>query len=204
MKICVFGATGETGKLVTKMLLDKGHQVSVYVRNPDKVSITNDNLKVIRGDIYDSESISETLQGQDAVISCLGSSTTKKSSQLTDMAKSITVAMKLAEVDRIIYMATAGIEDEFKGAFKLMIRIILGNVIDDHRNAAKIYKSSDLNYTIVRPVQLNNDEATGIYYEAFEGLPKSKKGISRSNVALFILKALEDSEYENQSVGLST
>lgn len=204
MKIYMFGATGATGQWVTKMLLDKGHQVTAYVRNPSKIKISNDSLEVIQGDIFDTTKITETLIGHDAVISCLGSSTTKKSSELTDMAKSITHSMEAIGLKRVIYMATAGIENEFKGPFKWMIRMMIGNVIDDHGHAADVYKSKNFNYTIVRPVQLTDDEPTGVYNEAFEGLPKSKKGISRSNVALFILKALEDSSYDRTSVGLSS
>lgn len=203
MKICVFGATGATGQWVTKMLLDKGYHVTVYVRNLNKMDMTHDKLQIVQGDIHNVSKISETLKGQEAVISCLGSSTTKKSSELKDMAKSISKAMEASGVKRIIYMATAGIENEFKGVFKLLIRIMLGNVIDDHRDAAKVYQSGNYNYTIVRPVQLSNEEPTGIYKESFEGLPKSKKAVSRSNVAMFILKALEDRAYDRTSVGLT-
>lgn len=201
MKVYVFGATGATGRWVTKLLLDKGHEVSAYVRNPDKIN--DDRINVFQGDIHDTTRISQSLKGHDSVISCLGSSTLKKSSQLEDMAKSITKAMKESGLNRIIYMATAGIENEFKGPFKLMIRMMIGNVIDDHSNAAKVYKSSDLNYTIVRPVQLSDGDPTGSYNEALHGLPKSKKAISRANVAMFMIKALEDKTYDSTSVGLT-
>ncbi len=203
MKVCIFGATGATGIWVTKMLLDQGHHVTVYVRHLNKLAMNHDLLQVVQGEIDETKKITKVLEGQEAVISCLGSNTTKKSTQLTDMATSISAAMKAAGIQRMIYMATAGIEDEFKGFFKVFIRMVLGHVIDDHGNAANIYKSEEFNYTIVRPVQLKDGEPTGVYNETLTGLPDSKKGISRSNVAMFIVKALEDKTYDHTSVGLT-
>lgn len=203
MKVCVFGATGATGMLVTKMLLDNGHQVTAYVRKQSKMTIRHESLKVVQGEINDTKSVAENLAGIDAVVSCLGSNTTKKSAQLESMAINIGKAMKLAGVERIIYMATAGIEDEFKGLFKFFIRIVLGNVIDDHKKASEFYKSQGFNYTIIRPLQLKDGEPSGVYHEAFSGLPSSKKAISRSNVAMVIVKAVEDSNYHKTSVSLS-
>lgn len=203
MKICVFGATGATGLLVTKMLLDKGHEVTAYVRNQNKIPFQHEHLKVVQGEINDTQKVADNLFGLDAVVSCLGSNTTKKSVQLETMAINIGKAMKRSGVERIIYMATAGIEDEFSGLFKYFIRIVLGNVIDDHRKASEFYQAQGFNYTIIRPLQLKDGDPSGIYHEAFKGLPKSKKAISRSNVAMMIVKAVEDSKYQRTSVSLS-
>lgn len=203
MKVCVFGATGATGLLVTKMLLDKGHEVTAYVRNQNKISFKHELLKVVQGELHDVDKVADSLQGIETVVSCLGSNTTKKSIQLETMAINIGKAMKKAGVERIIYMATAGIEDEFSGLFKFFIRILLGNVIDDHKKASEFYKSQGFNYTIVRPLQLKDGIPSGIYQEAFKGLPKSKKAISRGNVAMLIVKAVEDSAYHRTSVSLS-
>ena len=38
MKVTVFGATGAIGRLVVDDLLEAGHDVVAYVRNPDKSS----------------------------------------------------------------------------------------------------------------------------------------------------------------------
>jgi putative NADH-flavin reductase len=203
MKVTVFGATGGTGLLTTKFLLDEGHAVTVYVRNPGKMTLEHEQLTVVQGDIYDTEHISRILKGQEAVISCLGSSTTKKSDELQRMAESITSAMKQNGVSRVVYMATAGIDNEFKGPIKWLIHLMIGNVIKDHKNAADLYRQKDFDYTIAKPMQLKDQEATGSYEVAVDGLPKSKKPISRANVAMFMVKTLTEKMHMNESVALA-
>lgn len=48
MKIAVLGATGQTGLQLVSQALQQGHIVTAIVRNPGKMTITNDNLKVIQ------------------------------------------------------------------------------------------------------------------------------------------------------------
>ena len=46
MKLAVLGATGPTGLLVVKKALENMHEVIALVRNPEKIKLTNPNLKV--------------------------------------------------------------------------------------------------------------------------------------------------------------
>ena len=46
MKLAVIGATGPTGALVVSQALEKGHEVVALVRNPEKLKLSNTNLKV--------------------------------------------------------------------------------------------------------------------------------------------------------------
>lgn len=77
MKILVVGATGATGQLVVEELLNRGHNVKVIVRSPDKlpeIVRNNDQLSVISAsllELSDSEMIKHT-HNCNAVVSCLG------------------------------------------------------------------------------------------------------------------------------------
>lgn len=46
MKIAVLGATGQTGQFLVNQALQQGHTVTAVVRNPAKLTIHHDNLKV--------------------------------------------------------------------------------------------------------------------------------------------------------------
>ena len=102
MKLAILGATGKTGELnkgqiyhfglrsninilifpltlkpnlgleAVKQALESGHNVTAIVRNPSKLSITNDKLNVVEADVFDADSYKEHLVGHDAVLSCLG------------------------------------------------------------------------------------------------------------------------------------
>ena len=77
MTILVVGATGATGQLLVKQLLNRGQNVKVIVRSPEKLpksTLNNDHLSVISAsllELSDSEMIKYTNKC-DVVVSCLG------------------------------------------------------------------------------------------------------------------------------------
>ena len=179
MKIIIFGATGQTGVLLVDMALKSGHEVTAYVRNPDKIKTTHENLKVVVGSTLNADEVSEAIKGHEAVVSCLGGEDNKKSTILTDMTKTIVDGMKLNKVDRIAYIATAGIHNEMPGLLtKIIISLLFKNVINDHIGATDYIMNNGLKYTIARPLSLVEGKLTKIYRETSEGIPKSGKNIS--------------------------
>ena len=72
MNLLIFGATGGTGRALVEQALAQGHVVTAFARNPAKVSTTHDNLRKVRGEISDYDSIETAMSGQDAALSALG------------------------------------------------------------------------------------------------------------------------------------
>ena len=77
MKCLVVGASGATGSLLVRQLLDGGHQVRAIARSSDRLPhdlLRHDRLDVIEAGIsYASNAeLEETLGGCDAVACCLG------------------------------------------------------------------------------------------------------------------------------------
>ena len=204
MKITVFGATGQTGVLFTKMALENGHQVTAFVRNPEKVKISNENLTVIVGSVLNNNDVSNALNGADAVVCCLGGDANKKSTILTDMTKVIVDEMKKNDIKRISYIATAGIHKEIPGIFvNLIINLLFKNVINDHKGAVDYIINNDLIYTIARPLALVEGILTKEYRKTLQGVPKGGKNISREDLANFLLDSIENNNYDSKSVGLA-
>ena len=52
MKIFLLGATGQTGSIFMKMVLERNHKVTAYVRSPVKVLLHNENLNIVKGDVF--------------------------------------------------------------------------------------------------------------------------------------------------------
>lgn len=77
MKIIVFGATGNTGRRVLVQGINRGHEMTAFVRNAEKLydqlgKHSSKQVRVIEDDIMDPISVSEALAHQDAAIIAAG------------------------------------------------------------------------------------------------------------------------------------
>jgi putative NADH-flavin reductase len=72
MKLLVFGATGGTGSRLVEQALEQGHVVTAFARDPAKIHLTHDHLRVVAGDVLDRASVDAAVAGQDGVLSALG------------------------------------------------------------------------------------------------------------------------------------
>jgi putative NADH-flavin reductase len=68
MKVALIGATGRIGSKITTELLGRGHSVTAIVRNPEKAP-SQPNLKALKGDVTEPDSVAVLVRGHDAVIS---------------------------------------------------------------------------------------------------------------------------------------
>lgn len=204
MRMIVFGATGQTGQRFIEMALRNGHHMTAFVRNPDKMRTRHEHLNIITGSIFNQHDVDAAMQGQEAVISCLGGDANKKTTIITDMMIQIVDSMKRNQVKRIATIATAGIHEEIPGFItQLIIHLLFKHVIHDHRGAAEYIMSSDMDYTIARPLSLTDGELTTTYRTALSGIPKAGRQISRNDVAHFLLTSVENHRHIKASVGLA-
>ena len=204
MKIIVFGATGGVGQYVVKQALEKGFEVTAFVRTPSKMEAAHEQLHIIQGNAFNKEEVAAAIAGHDVVVSCLGSSQgMKKSTEIEEMTKNIVDGMQAHQIKRIVYTASAGINKEIPGISGKLVMKMLKNALTDHRNAVDYIEAHKLNFTIARPMGLTNDAFTGTYRESKTGIPEKAKSIPRADVAHFIVKALSDKQYEYSSIGIA-
>ena len=156
MKLIVFGATGGVGQEFVKMAGEQGHEVTAFVRSPHKLQTTS-GVAVIQGDAFDAEAVAAAIKGQDAVVSCIGSTEgPDKHTSIQRMGKNIADGMKAAGVNRIVYCASAGINGEIPGLAGKMVMKMLGKVLKDHRASVDYIIAQGYTYTIARPMGLKN------------------------------------------------
>jgi NAD(P)-dependent dehydrogenase (short-subunit alcohol dehydrogenase family) len=77
MDVFVAGATGATGRLLVRELLDRGHEVRAVVRSAERLPESvrgHERLRVTEASLLDlsDEDMREFVEGCDAVASCLG------------------------------------------------------------------------------------------------------------------------------------
>ncbi|WP_027955842.1 NAD(P)-dependent oxidoreductase [Halobacillus kuroshimensis] len=202
MKIVVFGSTGGTGKAFVEQALESGHDVTAFLRNPHKLGINHERLNRVQGDARNEEDVCQAVLGQEAIVSCLGSESLKDRSTLTIMTENILTASAQHNIKRLLYVASAGLYNEIPGLTGWMSRMILKNVLHDHRRAVNAIIAADMDYTIARPMRLLDGPVTG-NYRTSETVPQDGRSISRGDVAHFLLHALEEDTYVKETTGLA-
>ncbi|KAK3086117.1 hypothetical protein FSP39_013794 [Pinctada imbricata] len=113
MKIVVFGATGPSGLTLVQQALDRGMGVTALVRNPDRLSITHENLKVAKVNIFKEDEIVDHIKECDVVMGCLGTPGSFLSrlpeTLYTESTKVILSAMRNANKKRFIVISAGGV-----------------------------------------------------------------------------------------------
>jgi len=109
MKIALIGATGFVGSAILKEALDRGIQVTSIARHPEKLQAQN-NLTIVKGDVMDTDKLSEILAGNDAVVSAYnpGWANPDIYNEFLKGSQSIQEAVKKSGIKRYIAIGGAG------------------------------------------------------------------------------------------------
>jgi putative NADH-flavin reductase len=110
MKLALIGATGFVGSHLLQEALQRGHQVTAIVRDPSKLSLTNDHLTVVKGDINSTNELVALLTGHDLVLSAFnaGWSNPNLYDDFLAGCQIIEAATEKAGVKRLIVIGGAG------------------------------------------------------------------------------------------------
>lgn len=218
MNVLVVGATGATGHLLVKQLLEQSHKVKAIVRSKEKLKELEENfenLTQIQGSVLEMESqkLANLLEDCEAVCSCLGHNLTwkgifgKPRRLVTDSVKKLCEAIELnqpKEPVRFVLMNTNGnmnrdLEENYSFKDKTVIsilRVILPPHVDNEEAADFLRteigkKSKYIEWVAVRPDNLIDEEEVSNY----ELNPSPVRGVlfdsgqtSRINVANFIAR----------------
>lgn len=210
MKLTIFGATGLSGKLLTKQALEEGYEVTAYARNPGKLDFHHPKLKVVQGELNDPAAIEQAITGADAVISLLGPPGRITGHPVSEGMKNIVAAMKEKHVDRLIATATpsaADPQDTFKLKFKLavlMIRSFMGDAYSDIVRTAQVIRDSGLTWTIVRLPFLNNKPKGAKVHAGYIGRSDVHLFfLSRADLADFLLAQVKGTEFIRKAPAIS-
>lgn len=196
MRLAIFGATGGTGLEVTRQALEHGHSVRVLVRNPNRMPLTNANMRIVLGSVLDHESVTKTVLGSDAVLSCLGQGKNllRNTRTVSVGTHLIVEVMKEQGVRRLVVESAFGAGESLAQASmaqRFLFATLLWAPYEDKNLMEPEVKASGLEWTIVRPTMLSNGERTGRYV-AEAGMRPRVAVVTRADVATAMLLAVED------------
>jgi uncharacterized protein YbjT (DUF2867 family) len=190
MKVLVAGAHGKTARRMVRMLTEDGHEVRGLVRKEEQMSdVESDGAEPVLVDLEEEgvEAVGRAVEGCDAVIFAAGagpgSGAARKETMDYGGAAKLVEAAEQNGVRRYLMLSSMGAGDP-EGGSEAMRPYLRAKARADERLG-----ESGLDYTIIRPGSLTEEEETD-RIEAAESLGRRGE-ISRSDVARTFAEALE-------------
>jgi len=187
--VLVAGANGTTGRIIIDLLKkSETYQSIAMVRKQDqKDHFEKQGVSAVLADL--EEDLSQAVKNTDKVIFAAGS----KGKNIIDVdqegAKRLIDAAKAAGLEKFVMLSSMGADNP-----------VVGKDLEDYlrakQNADNHLKASALNYSIVRPGALTDDDGTG-KIELKEKLEKLGS-ISRADVAKTLVEVLDNKLKKNK------
>lgn len=207
MKVAVIGASGRTGLEVVGQALERGHDVTAVARRPDVISLRDGRLRTGAADVLNQATLDAPLAGADAVVSTLGSGTSRAATTVySEGITNVLAAMDKHAVSRLAVISAAPVGPRAQQPFlerRIAMPIldhIFGATYADMRLMERILAHSDVDWISLRPPRLVDKAATGRYrIDADRPLPKFRR-ITYPDLATALLDSLERQDLYRRAV----
>lgn len=204
MKILLLGATGRVGKQILDLLLEANHEVTVLVRDKQKLTNQHPLLNILQGNVLQKEDVRKAIEGIDGIISALNTDENET------LSKSIQILIPLLEefhIKRIVTIGTAGIlesrvEPNTLRYLSSESKRKSKTAATDHEKLYHLLNGSRLNWTIVCPTYLPDGKMTKNYRVSENFLPVDGKSISTGDTAHFAVNEFFEENYRKLRVGI--
>lgn len=213
MRVLVVGASRGTGAELVGELARRGHVVTAFSRSAGG---DVDGVGYVAGDVLDRDAVTKAVAGQDAVVVTLGIPDNPFRVRLTRRASSpldvrsagtanVVRAMTETGVRRLVVQSTYGIGDTYRHlplALKAFFSLAIRPQVTDHEVQEATVQTSDLDWTILRPVVLHDEERPDpATVRTDDTVPAWK--VSRRQVARIAADALSRDEWTGRVLSVS-
>ena len=210
MKVALIGSTGFVGASVLEELLQRGHEVVVLVRHPEKFPV-REHVQIIKADVQHADEVKRAVAGVDAVVSAYNAGWTNPniSDDFMSGSRAIVQGVKAAGIKR--YLVVGGAGSLYVNGQQLVDSPDFPAAIKPGATAARdmyteLQKERDLDWTVLSPaVGFHGGSAaqakgrTG-HYRSGKDEPLMQAGgqpgdISVQDLAVALIDALEQSAH---------
>lgn len=205
--IAIIGSTGSTGKELVRLALQSNYKVTVIERRSNSTQ-PQENLKVIKGDATDLESLVAALENVDCVVSCFGPAKHREVGNLMSLGTTnIVKACETNRVKRLVFMSGFVQSDgeEFslfnRSAIKLL-RLYFNDSYKDKTIAEAAVQKSTLDWVIVRAVALTQTQSTGRYKAGIKIKVSPFNALPYADCAKCLLDAVEEGGWTRQIINV--
>jgi putative NADH-flavin reductase len=204
MKVAIIGASGQIGAFIRDEALARGHQVTAIVRDPEKITVRNPHLNVVKADIL-KDKVDELVQGHEAVISAYnpGWSNPDIYNEQIRGYKAIISGVKKSGIKRLLVVGGAGTLEVAPGVLVLdttnFPEQVKGGVLATRDTLYMLKEEKELEWTFLSPPgSIAPGERTGHYRVGKDQLLKNEEGeskISTQDYAVAMLDELEHAQH---------
>ncbi|MCP2267230.1 NAD(P)-dependent oxidoreductase [Promicromonospora thailandica] len=192
LRLLVLGATGQTGRLVVRSALARGHAVTAVVRRAGGFAPAGTLREAVWPDLGHAAPLGRALTGVDAVISTLGGTDRRPQSVCADAMRATIPAMEARGVDRLVVVSAYGAGDSRDGS--LYSRAVWAGVpekMKDKEAMERRVAASRLRWTIVRPAALSRRPGRGRYTVGDDLPVRLWSSVSRADLAELLVDEAE-------------
>lgn len=198
LKITVYGGTGRIGQRIVDEALNRGHIVSVVVRNPSPVVDKRARLTMIKGDILDTRGVAEQMAGQDVVVNAV-SGFNLEQDFFPKVAQSLVTAARSAsgKAPRILWVGGASSMPEEPGGKAQVQMNPKATPFQKGKLDALNYFGGvkDISWTVLTPpTNIEPGTRTGKFRIGKDVLLKDAQGESRISTEDFAVALLDEIE----------
>ncbi|MAT90338.1 MAG: NAD-dependent dehydratase [Flavobacteriaceae bacterium] len=192
-KVLVAGATGTTGNKVINLLKEAEHYIPVAMvrKASQQTEFESKGVAAVLADL--TEDLSGATKGIDKVIFAAGSKGKNLKEVDQDGAKELVDSAKANSVKKFVMLSAIGADRPEESEE-------LQDYLKAKQNADKYLQDSRINYTIVRPGTLNNDNGTSRVNVSKRLKPEGE--IPREDVARVLVASLDTKVAQNKTFEL--
>lgn len=211
MKVAIFGASGATGRLLTRRCADAGYQITALLRHPETFPLRL-LVRAVPGSAFDPAAVAQTIEGADVVLSALGANSLGKEDVLERAVPQIVAAMQHQGVRRIIVLGSGGAKPgalDQQSAWRrwivehIVYKTLLKWPVASQRSQYATLSASNLDWTMAMPPMLTNGRGRGTWRTDPDALPPNASRISREDVADFMMQQITNPEWIGKAVYIS-
>ena len=204
MKVLVLGATGSVGQHILQLGIERGHELTALVRNPEKLKSWERRVRAVKGDALDKDSVEQAVRGQEAAIYAIGIKTIGRTTLFSESTRILIDAMERNRVKRLVCITGVGAgETKGHGGFlydRILFPLVTKRVYADKEVQETLIQKSSLDWVIVRPAMFREGTPSGKLEAVTDVRGVTLTRVSRVEVAAFVLDQLTDGRYLRKAV----
>jgi hypothetical protein len=203
MKIALIGATGFVGAAILQEALNRGHEVTAIVRNPEKLQ-AHPKLHPQKGNVYNEDEVARLVAGHNAVISAFnpGWSNPDIYNEQVKGTRAVINGVKKAGITRLLFVGGAGSLEVRPGVQSVDLPGFPGEykqgALATRDALTMLRQESGLEWSFLSPsADVFPGQRTGQFRLGTDQLLKDAKGQSRISVQDYAMAMIDEVEQPN-------